>query len=172
MTSSSVIHAASISKEINSLRWRYVSWFSARNAGPISNTRSIPPKIASCLYNCGLCERNAGVSKYIIGKRLVPPSDAEAMIFGVLISLNPSVMRCSRPYCKTRALSVNMALTCALRRSRNRLSKRVSRPMDTVSVMPSGRGTFARVRTFTPVATISYAGGGGVSPSLSLGGRF
>ena len=79
ITSSSSIHAPSISNEMNSFRCRYVSCFSALNAGPISNTLSKPPRTASCLYNCGLWERYASVSKYFIGKRFVPPSAYTAM---------------------------------------------------------------------------------------------
>ena len=140
---------------MNSFRWRYVSWFSALNAGPISNTLSMPPRIVNCLYNCGLCERNAGVSKYIIGNRLVPPSDADAIIFGELISLKPSVIRWSLPYCNTFDLRVNIAFTCALLKSRNLLSKRVSSPIETVSVTPKGRGVAASVKTVNVDATTS-----------------
>ena len=140
---------------MNSFRCLYVSCFSARKAGPISKTLSIPPRTVNCLYNCGLCDRKAGVSKYIIGNKLVPPSEAEAIIFGELISLNPSVIKCSLPYCRTLALRVNIALTCALLKSKNRLSRRVSRPIETVSVTPRGRGVSACASTTNLDATTS-----------------
>ena len=127
MTSSSLAHEHSISNEMNSFKCRYVSCFSARNAGPISNTRSSPPDIQSCLKSWGDWLRNAGVSKYIIGNKSVPPSVAVATILGVCVSKNPSLIKASRPYCKIFPRKWNIALTCARRKSRKRLSNRVSR---------------------------------------------
>ena len=87
--------------------------------------------------------RKAGRSKYCMGNKSAPPSVAVATIFGVWVSTKPSVMRCSRPYCRTLPLSRNMALTWALRRSRNRLSRRVSSSTFTLSVTPNGSGASA-----------------------------
>ncbi len=50
MTSSSDdIHDISPSKDTNSVTWRLVLEFSARNAGDISKTRSSPVDIRICL---------------------------------------------------------------------------------------------------------------------------
>ena len=57
-------------------------------------------------------------------------------------------------------------------KSRNRLSNLVSSSTWTVSVTPRGKGASAFAITTTDSAITSYAGGGGVSPSFSFGGRF
>ena len=111
MTSSSFAQEHSISNDMNSFKCRYVSCFSARNAGPISNTLSSPPDMHSCLNNCGDWLRNAGVSKYIIGNKSVPPSVAVATILGVCVSKNPSLISASRPYWSIFPRKWNMALT-------------------------------------------------------------
>ena len=49
--------------------------FSARNTGPISNTRSRSLQAAAiCLYSCGDCARQASSPKYFSVKTLLPPS--------------------------------------------------------------------------------------------------
>ena len=149
-----------------------MSCFSARNAGPISKTLSNPPRTASCLYSWGLCERYASVSKYFMGNRLVPPSAAAAMIFGELISWNPSVIRWSLPYWRTLLLSWNIALTCSLLRSRCLLSSRTSRPTLTSSVTPTGSGVSASANIAPEPTLTSNSAGGSGSPSATLGGRF
>ena len=112
------------------------------------------------------------MSKYIIGNRLVPPSLALAMIFGELISWNPSPIRWSRPYCSTRLLSWNIAFTCARRRSRCLLSNLISNPTLTSSVIPTGNGVSADDSMSASITLISYSGGGVGSPSGTFGGRF
>ena len=126
----------------------------------------------NCLNNCGDWFRYAGVSKYCMGKRSVPPSVAVATIFGVWVSTKPSLIRCSLPYCRTFPRSLNIALTCALLKSKNLLSSLVSRPTLTVSVTPRGSGACASAITTTSETRTSYAGGGGVSPSFVFGGLF
>ena len=112
------------------------------------------------------------MSKYIIGNRFVPPSDALAMILGLFISMNPSLIRCSRPYCSTLLLSWNIAFTCALRRSKCLLSNLMSSPTLTSSITPTGSGASAFASTSPEVTFTSYSGGGNGSPSATLGGLF
>ena len=49
-----------MSRPVNSQRWRCVLLSSARNTGPISNTRSMSDWIAICLYSCGDCAARQG----------------------------------------------------------------------------------------------------------------
>lgn len=69
---------------------------SARNTGPISNTRSKSLHIDICLYSCGLCAKHACCWKYCSLNTAAPPSDAPAIIFGVWISTKPLALHASR----------------------------------------------------------------------------
>ena len=155
MTSSSVAHEHSISKEINSFKCLYVSCFSALNAGPISKTLSRPPDMHNCLKSCGDWLRNAGVSKYCIGNKSVPPSVAVATIFGVWVSKKPSLISASLPYCRIFPRSLNIAAMWARLKSKNRLSNLVSSSTWTVSVTPRGKGASAFAITTTDSAITS-----------------
>lgn len=74
---------------MNSHKWRFVFDYSALNTGPISNTLSISPQRAICLYNYGLWAKQASSPKYLNLKILAPPSDAPAINLGECISINP-----------------------------------------------------------------------------------
>lgn len=69
---------------------RFVLESSARNTGPISNTRSKSEHAAViCLYSCGDCARHAVRPKYSSVNTSAPPSDAPGSNLGVWISVKP-----------------------------------------------------------------------------------
>mmetsp|Transcript_10904 Transcript_10904/g.45222 ORF Transcript_10904/g.45222 Transcript_10904/m.45222 type:complete len:249 (-) Transcript_10904:158-904(-) len=126
--------AISRSRPVNSHMCRCVKEFSARNTGPISNTRSKSEQIAICLYSCGDCARQPLRSKYLMLNTFAPPSEVPAMSLGVWISWKPFDMRISRNSAQTPLCTVNIAMLAGVRRSTTRLSRRVSCPTRTYSL--------------------------------------
>mmetsp|Transcript_1244 Transcript_1244/g.2692 ORF Transcript_1244/g.2692 Transcript_1244/m.2692 type:complete len:234 (+) Transcript_1244:3358-4059(+) len=118
--------AISKSRPVNSHRWRWVYESSALNTGPISNTRSKSAQMAICLYSWGDCARQAGRPLYSRWNTAAPPSDAPAISLGVWISWNPMPSSVSRNSCPTPLWHLKMAWLAGVRRSRVRLSSRVS----------------------------------------------